>query len=524
MHVKELLTPKNPLGPFRHETIINRAEDASKANVLIYQSSAFDDVFAEERPIIVGRRGAGKTAIIAALAARSGSDDYTYAADQKPGNRDIYILVSYEQLDILVERVGHDCRYSIGGDGDWASLLAETAARHWSRRIWTVILDRMYRECQQRYDARSQLLMLVKYIEGKDVVAPDHEITDDALAEKFNAVTQSTIGYLEGSGRNCYVIIDSFEEYPVLAPRFQKIIAGFLKCLNNFNATFTRVHIVCCIPEEMESFFIAKSTNYLKDWSLTASVSKLRWKPIDLLRIVAERYRQFLIIHSEDDKDFLRKIKKFDMSRRDDLRSFYSLIMPDVVENRLGKTETALAYIVRHTQLLPREFLMIFDSAITASHKRNGSWRYIDPRGIVEAVEAREPELARMTLQAYQTLYPTLIEAAQKVIPELPPICRLGDLHKLGGRLKAARHETSEPWQTLFDIGIIGYIEDMPAGTASDRYEYGRFHFNSIKPITFANDRKYCIHPIFSGSWNLKRPDASLKCVYPADVSEAPWA
>ncbi len=274
----------------------------------------------------------------------------------------------------------------------------------------------------------------------------------------------------------------------------------------------------------MEPVFVARAANYLKDLSATTSVSRLRWKPVDLLKIVAERYRSFLKLHCFDDKRFLQTISDLDFSSREGLKSFYTLVMPEFILNRLGRRESAVAYIIRHTQLLPREFLMIFDAAILRSHKLHGSWRYIEPEAILDAVAQQEPELALQVLSPYRTMYPDLIAAAKRVLPEMPPVCSINDLHKQGARLtKMTRHETDNPWETLFQIGVIGYVDEKATGQSSDRYEYGRFHFNSHRPITFASGRKYCVHPIFSGSWELQRTDQSMKCVYPADVKEIPW-
>ena len=226
------------------------------------------------------------------------------------------------------------------------------------------------------------------------------------------------------------------------------------------------------------------------------------------------------MLYSRDDKAFIKQITDLDFSQRAELKKCYSLIMPDKVVNLLCREEAALAYIVRHTQLLPREFLMFFDAAVRRSHEKTGSWRYIDPLEIVRAVEAEEPELAKQILTPYRTLFPELLSALRRVLPELPPICTLSDLDRLRPRFgRRVELETDDPWETLFQIGVIGYIDERPS-FSNEKYEYGRFHFNSVRPITFANGRKYCVHPIFSGSYNLIRNDPQMKFVYPADIEE----
>jgi hypothetical protein len=521
MEPKDFLTPANPLGPFRQEAIIKRTEGATP-NLLLYQNAVFDQIIERQRPIIIGRRGSGKTSIVASLSAKSGQEEYYYTRRGAPNTgHDLYVFInSWDHLDQLVDKVGLDSRYSIGTEGDWSSLLPETAARHWTRRIWMVIFEQIYKDSLYDTELRERLPEVIKYVEARDIIPLDKELTDSYLTRLFTDVRGSVCKYLRESGRTCVVIIDSFEEYPVLAPRFQKLIAGLLKSVNDFHLDFSEARIICCIPEEIAPYFELQSSNHLKDLSVTASVSRLRWRPIDLLKIVAERYREFLQLYCQDDKPFLTFIMDLDLSDRSELSSFYAKVMPNEIVNLLGRTEPTLGYIVRHTQLLPREFLMIFDAAVRRSHEKTGSWRQLDPAEIVRAVEEQEPELAKQILTPYRTLFPELLGALRRVLPELSPICTLRDLDKLRPRFGRRVHdETADPWEALFQIGVIGYIEERQNCT-DGKYDYGRFHFNSVRPITFANGRRYCVHPIFSGSYSLIRKEPNMKCVYPADVTE----
>ena len=522
MQAKDFLTPANPLGPFRQEAIIKRSEGVTP-NLLIYQNAVFDHIINDKRPIIIGRRGSGKTSIVASLSALSGRDEYYYTHKQPVATHDdFYIFInSWDHLARIVDSVGLDCRYSLGSEADWSSLLPETAARHWTRRLWMVIFEHVYRESLDNTDLRSTLPKVIKYIEARDIITSEQELSDTYLNNLFDDVRDSVCAYFRLHGRRCVVVMDPFEEYPIFAPRFQKIIAGLLKAVNDFPLDFPETTIVCCIPEEVAPFFELQSSNHLKDLSPTTSVSKLRWRPIDLLKIVAERYREFLSLHLHGEKEFVKTIERLDLSQRLALKEFYSLVVPENVINRLGREEATLAYIVRHTQLLPREFLMIFDAAIRHSHKKTGSWRYIDGVEIVRAIEEVEADLAKQILTPYRTLYQPLLESLRRVLPELPPICNLGDLDRLRPRFgKRTEREIDDPWEALFEIGVIGYVDEMANHSGNEKYEYGRFYYNSVKPITFANGRKYCVHPIFSGSFSLIRKDPTMRCVYPADVDE----
>jgi len=530
MELRDFLTRENPLGPFYHERILRRTQD-NRSKLLLCHVELFDQVLERQSPLIVGRRGSGKTAIVSAFLAASGRNDTYYSRGRaRAPSRDFYVFInSWKQLDAIIERVGRDVMHSMGEDYDWTSVLPETVARHWSNRIWHTIFEELFEEYQTHDDPRhirKKLPSVIKYITGRDFVPADAQLTEDLLERRFEGLRAEALAFFKTEQVNCYVVIDALDKYPIAAPRFSKLMSGFLKCINEFNDDNTGVNIICCLPEEVEPFFRKEVSNRIKEMSTAESVSKLRWRPVDLLRIVAERYRDFLDIHLEEDEEFKKTIRAMNFSERKDLGEFFGLVTPRSVINKLGKPESSLAYIIRHTQLLPREFILIFSRAIVASHALKGSWRYIEADAIVTAVNEQESELAEQILTPYRTLYPNLTEQIKDVVSELMPFFNKSDMDRLGGRLTTvSKHEVPDPWVALYDIGVIGWVERARNESTHELYEYGRFHYNSIGEISFANDRIYCVHPIFSGTWNLrqKHRDCPGKHVYPADVEHEIW-
>ncbi|MEM9014971.1 MAG: hypothetical protein AAGB02_07670 [Pseudomonadota bacterium] len=250
---------------------------------------------------------------------------------------------------------------------------------------------------------------------------------------------------------------------------------------------------------------------------------KLDWRPSDLLRMVAERYRLGLkTIDGAIEDQTEERFDKWDFSNRDDLQEFFNEVMDDEIVNSFDQKEDPLAYIIRHTQLLPREFILIFNRAIRASKEEIGSWRRLTGNAVRYAVEQTETELAKHILLPYQTVYPKLLRACQAVMPELPPICEKRDLDKVGSRFKGRIEEdVFDVWNTLFEIGILGYVENNPTPSFvdDDRYVYAFFKYNSSSPIAFRNECQYCVHPLFSRYWSLNRPaGSSLQFVYPANI------
>ena len=532
MPLRDHLTTREPLGPARHDQIAARSDHPELRgtfNTLVYKSDLFDNILGEVHPIIMGRRGSGKTALISAIISKYQKGRYYYSSDTLSTyeNGDVYLFIqSMDHLDDLVNNVGLDCAYALGAhlpsvNIDWEELAAETAARHWERRLWNAIFQQIYsseNEGDYTSSLRAKLPLVFKLVEGSDILLPHSEITNASLDKAHSEAKQSVLNYLQIENKKCFIVIDSIDRYPVTASRFSRLIAGLLRCITNFSDKYNNiVNLYCCFPEEIEGHIRSNCANEHRDLSLLSNLTKLHWSPNDLKRIIAERYRAFLDIHLENDEEFLKKIRDLDFQRNEEVRSFFRLVLPDSVKNRFGQNEDTFAYLTRHTQLLPREMIMLFSDAIKRSHKISGSWRYIQEQAIIEAISTQERTLCDEVMNPFQSVYNDLLAAAKKVLPSLSPICSLGDLDKAASRIpKHIRDQYVDIWSVLFEIGIIGYIDPTEN---SDYYEYGVFQFNSNKPFVLENHMKYCIHPMFSGTFHLQRKE-NMKFIYPAGLND----
>jgi len=266
--IENFLTPIEPLGPIRHEAIMRRRAtgeaEQDPVNLLIYKAKTFDINIQNVNSLIMGRRGAGKTAFVAALLAQSSGVKkyYDFRNDYPNESDDIIVFIqSWDHLDELVTNVARDCLYSLGNSVVWEELLPETAARHWERHLWSTVFQQVYKNSHvpdannvtPRIDYRKELPLVFRYIEGRDIVDVDQEITDENLEKFYRSARDSLLAYLERSRRRCFIIIDSLDYYPVQSPRFSKIIGGFLRCITNFRDTYQNAKIYCCLPEELEA-------------------------------------------------------------------------------------------------------------------------------------------------------------------------------------------------------------------------------------------------------------------------------
>lgn len=178
-----------------------------------------------------------------------------------------------------------------------------------------------------------------------------------------------------------------------------------------------------------------------------------------------------------------------------------------------------MPYIIRHTQLLPRHIIHIFNRILSHNIRLWGGVKRIDSDCIKKGVSDASSIIADSILAPFWNLYPNLLTACQDVLPNLEPICSGASLRKVQRRLDSRKDDNvASPWNTLFDIGILGQVvEPSSEHKISDYYCYGEFHYNtSGHEFGLATDRLYCFHPVFIRKFSMQKFDKNLaKTIYP---------
>jgi len=334
----------------------------------------------------------------------------------------------------------------------------------------------------------------------------------------FKEAKANIIRYLDSNNERCLVLLDSMDDFPVNDPLFRRVTAGFLKCLNNLNRANQNITIVFCLPEEVEPSF--SSSNIIKDYQ---KAHRIHWKPIDLLRITAHRYRLLIGVR---DEEFYEEIEDLALDDREDIHKIFDRLLPQTVTNALSQDEDPLAYIIRHTQLLPRHIIYYFNEILRRNYKTTGGFRQIQPKSVVEGVKEVEKIVADHVLTPYAGLYPKFISACRDILPDLKPICTNSDLDKIVRRFKdRIEDDVTDVWHKLFDMGILGKVvppnESCPDFIRSSRYVLGAFHYNIDVSFSVATDAEYCFHPIFSTYFGIaRRESGDIRTVYPANVDD----
>lgn len=515
--LRDLFTRGQPLGPLGHEVV---SDDISEA-ILCDDVTPFKEVQTHQAYLVLfGRKGSGKSAMLAEL--RSGlkqaKKNNTTTSDEQlrllpaAGGFFVVSVDSWRHFNNLVRIVASNSQI----DGPLSDLVpSEHFTSIWLELLWNEIFNNLF-DYSMHGDGYIELAEVRKYVNGE---ACSHEAPEKAAKRIFDNAKKEVLNLLAKRNIYIYYLFDSMEGYPIRSTAFRKMLSGFFLALSELNNTSAHIRIHFCIPEEIKRHVIAYSSAVLKGFGSSFTI---HWKPIDLLRIIAHRYRLLSSIY-EPNCDWHKNLARLNFNNRDDIHQFFSQALPKKVTNRLGIDEDPLAYIIRHTQLLPRHAIAYFNAIVCRSWEDTGGFRNITEDALRDGVAEIQTLVANEILYPYRVQYPILIQRCSEILPDLSPICSFADLKRVESRFnRRIEDDISDLWRVLFDIGILGRVipprDAGPLPQSPERYCYGAFHFNSQTDFGMATDSEYCFHPAFTGAFGMHRRDGDLRMVYPAHV------
>jgi hypothetical protein len=317
------------------------------------------------------------------------------------------------------------------------------------------------------------------------------------------------------------VLMDTLEMYRLGVDLVQVAIAGLLRYLGQQAENRGLMDIRFCLPAEIYEEFHRASTNAMKDFS---SETALRWHPGDLLSVAAHRLSLYLQLYHPE--RYNQVAHKFDLSGREGAVGFIHSILPERLVNRNGVKELAVAYILRHTQLLPRHVIEVFNRTLSGViEPATMHFNAVPESAIVRGIQNCEHSICRGVAQAYDIDGDQFLSQIwESVFPELPRRFRDGDLQSVfnihaKAALKRLRGEGKASGgleyrsfkQTLVEVGAIG--KQM---RETDLYYEAEFEYTRPGRLIIATNDLLCTHPLFSGvyphSYALQE---KYKAVYP---------
>jgi hypothetical protein len=489
-----------PLGPTVTPEDFNEAayRNLFDRDNLIYKKMTVDEL---DGPImVVGRRGSGKTAFLKSTHFVHPS---SIVIEFVPNETFRYVVHSIENLakagGAFVEDVRDLWNYLF-----WISAFYEIYKKHFGtsdypeletigRFLHSVGIDRpsepytIFRHIVNLFEKRYR-------IEGTFEILKN---TLQAQGPGFDQALEAAQDFLEKNDLHVFFLLDNLEDFQLEREGMTRAISGLTKCVAEFRNAGDRHHLRWCIPSELYHTILAISKNPLKDFSQQLL---LHWHARELLQLAASRYSTYIRIHEPDFHK--RKIERLDLRDRKGVTSFWRIVLPDKVMNGFNMPEDPVGYILRHTQLLPRQFLRYLNNIISFNVREYGSRTRVEAEAIPQKVRETEGIIVQEICTAYNTIYPDAYATCEATISSLPYVFKYGELHRIfnhHGKKVTAGISFDDFRRMMIEIGAIGVVNGE-----TDYYYTGLFEYTEPFRLNTSSDDLLCLHPVFFRTFRAK--------------------
>ena len=490
--VRPYITKDEPFGPIDSIDIDSNDLNALK---LLFEQHNWTYKNLRNRPsVIIGRRGSGKTYYLRSVFFDKQYDFYT----------EIRTARVLGNMTRVIQRMTKD------------AVFPEMVSELWETVLWISVFAEIRKHALLTED---DLYVINAYLAKVNVRDTDDvdgvlwnlaTMLDEAMDSNPNGGASEILrGFdrisfddaklivlkgFERSKKTFVILMDSLDDFQVDMDSVSRSLQGLLKLVGSMNKPRDVVDIRFCIPAEIYHRFLKISSNPNKDFRRAL---KLQWTASELVLIGAQRLMFYLALYYQD---FLKLIYPLDPTKRPDALKLFAAVLPEKITNQAGFQEETMSYILRHTQLLPRHFLMLLNSIF----KNPGGTQRLNPfpvsqDRITNGIRQVEEFMIGEIFVAFKPTFPTAEETCKRCLPELGHKFTMGDLHRVftrHGKAVFGSDNLFDFQRMLLEIGAIGRV--IP-GKEKDVYIKGNFEYTVSHQLNLGQDDELCIHPLFSG-------------------------
>lgn len=454
-----------------------------------YDQSRFNtEALHPEVYLIVGRRGSGKTSL----------GKYFEFQDQIKKARCIDVNEPEAYDDILrniTPRTAYD-----------NEVLISRIVKLWDYVLWSLIFQ-TYRDkdpaiaaaCLVPQKSRPAQLIsdLLRHLldrhSDNDEIAIADEIDQFLTSATFAAARNKTIEI--SRVEPVIVAIDTLERYDKDDDILMKVTSALIQCAKNFNVSYARrgIHI--------KAFVSAEIFPHIKESAISNTTKFIRypvylhWRPRDLVRLICWRFHRFLEISDPHQPYAPAEVEWSNFN--DVLEKMWYPFFGEIVKNGNGFTEKSFPYIIRHTQMRPRQ-LVVLCNTIARATIRGGKFPYFKEMPIASIIKESERDLSDEVLNSYAKIYPQVAEIVDAL--------RTAPLMFKGNLLDRVAKKTAAAWPSrmaysmgnfrrlVAELGIVGRVRHHDAGSGIIEAD---FEYTLPDRLALLDDDLCVIHPMF---------------------------
>ncbi|MER3431850.1 MAG: hypothetical protein C4288_00065 [Leptolyngbya sp. ERB_1_1] len=453
--------------------------------------------------LIIGRRGSGKTALSSFFSFQKTIPNATAIDVDEPA--------AFQQVMTQIAAGATQSR----------EVAIPRLAKIWEFVIWSILFrqfqhkdPRIKAACFFGNDADKVSTFIRSVLKS---LATKFLKTDNSLADELEKLlSHETIrvakaAVLEYSKTHPVIVsIDTLENYDIKDESMMRATGALIQCASTFSREYAQSNIHLKLFVMAEIFPHLKEEIVLNTLKFVRNEVYLHWRPKDLMRLISWRFWRYLRMSNMVDANSPNGIKWED--HREVLKERWKPFFGDFLENEDGVTEKTFPYVLRHTQLRPRQLIVLCNSIAQCAQDR-GTFPNFTPEDIILGIQQGEERLADEVFNSYSSVYPNAARIAE-ALSGMPLIFK-------GSELDKRAPQTASLWaegdyssyafrQLVVELGIVGRVRqiDEKQGIIEADFEYAT---TTRLPILVTDE--CVIHPMFYKKLNIKK--TKKLCVYP---------
>lgn len=497
-NLAKILTAREPFGPRDAESLVDLGL-AGTEELFDHRNLIYAQTSRVSRPAyIVGRKGAGKTAFLRGPSGRDeGPQEVLRTAAVYAEMVSVLNYYQHKRSPLFVPQVAEI----------WQAVLDHVAIFHAYQSatpddpgadmqiLWdylaatpdwlfdpTTVAERFLAELRRRTDD-PDVHGLRELIEG---------LTRGGVC--FARVRGALTSVLTKRERELTIVMDNLEDLHARVFELEQVLAGLFHAVG---VVITKQDherafgLQLCLPSELWEQIHRVSANPEKDFG--GNYLTIYWTARELLNLVGTRYRLFMETNHPDElRDLNPKYSGDDDSGMALLRA----ALPRTVRNGLGSEEDPVAYLLRHTQLLPRHLIEILNSVFTAPVPSSRPWA-ITEDALRVGTRSGERMIVEGIFAAHRASYPFAPAALKRIANRLAvcfPARELRTVFNREGVKKVTGGDFDDFLEMLFTLGVLGVKVDE-----TTRYNKAHFQYTFDSVINAEEDQdELCFHPLFT--------------------------
>ncbi|MFL6385891.1 MAG: P-loop ATPase, Sll1717 family [Terriglobales bacterium] len=466
---------------------------------LYFSETPFNEASLDQSTyLIIGRRGAGKTALAQYFSFQEVMANPIYINIDKP--------TTYHQVLSDVSARASDER----------EIAIPRLEKVWEYVLWRVIFTHALTDtetssaeevpAQPPPDGRASGLVNSLIDAVAEFLRQDgHQ--NGHIGKKIDRLVKDSVSDVQkmrvleiAKSRPIIIAFDTLEKYDIANDPLINAIAALVQFAARFNVNYA-VHGI-----HLKVFMSGEVFSYLEEEVLqnpSKSVSDpvyLLWRPKDLLRLIGWRFYHYLKVNN-----LLHNQSKGDVDWTNHREVHERLWVPyfgKEITNARGFREGTFSYVLRHTQMRPRQLILLCNSIAECS-MHDGSFPVHSERAIREGVKRQERELAAEIINSFSARYPQVRTIVDSLMG-IPMVFR-------GNELDRRASQSASEWprgtysqgafrRLVAEVGIIGRTRKHEPDSG---YIEADFQYSLRERLPLTHSDECAVHPMFYSRFNV---------------------